>query len=268
LYTDRLDVAESGANRFGGPTAKLDAWRTTTIRSWVAGAPRRPDRVCGARNIQSSRGPDALTRVYFAALAFLLGCCAAADAVAQRAALPAMFVAEHVALRVVPDSLQVDGVYVFVCRQDTASVPWRLLYPYPQDPLLGDARTVQLAYRLGAQPWQDLSWRELPGGRGALWSLPLAAGDTLRVRTMYRQALRTTYARYIVTTTAAWGQPLQSARFTIHLPPGTVPEEFSFPFEPCGQDEPAAWCFEATDFLPDRDVTVRWRLVGEQAPER
>jgi len=179
--------------------------------------------------------------------------------VAQRSSLPLAFVAEEVILHVEPDSLRIDAVYVFVCRPDAAAVQTRLLYPYPQDPLLGGARTVQLACRLGDQAWQDLPWQELTGGRGALWSLPIAAGDTLRVRTTYRQALRTTYARYIVTTTAAWGQPLQNARFEIHLPPGAVPEEFSFPFEPCAGDERSGWCYEATDFLPDRDVIVRWR---------
>lgn len=192
------------------------------------------------------------------ALAMLLGLDAsvAAD---QRSSLPLSFTAEHVVLRIVPDSLQVDAVYVFVCRPDAAAEQTNLLYPYPQDPLLGGARTVQLACRLGDHAWRDLPWRELASGHGARWKLPIAAGDTLRVRTTYRQALRTAYARYIVTTTAAWGQPLQRARFEIHLPPGAVPEEFSFPFEPCAEDEGSGWCYEEMDFLPDRDVIVRWR---------
>jgi hypothetical protein len=183
----------------------------------------------------------------------------AAAAAPQQSAPPVAFVAEHVVLHVEPDSLRVDAVYVLVCRQETAATQTTLAYPYPQDSLLGGARTAQLASRLGAEDWRELSWREMQDGLGARWSLPVAAGDTLRVRTTYRQALKTTYARYIVTTTAAWGRPLESARFEIHLPFGAVPEEFSFPFERCGEDEQAGWCYETTNFRPDRDVTVRWR---------
>ncbi|MDD5718652.1 MAG: hypothetical protein PHQ53_03065 [Candidatus Krumholzibacteria bacterium] len=200
-----------------------------------------------------------MTRTASIALAWLLGLCVAAAAAPQRSAPPVAFVAEQVVLHVEPDSLRVDAVYVLVCRQETAATQTTLAYPYPQDPLLGGARTFQLACRLGAGDWQELSWREMQNGLGARWSLPVAAGDTLRVRTTYRQALRTTYARYIVTTTSAWRQPLQIARFEIHLPVGAVPVEFSFPFERCGEDEQAAWCYETTDFLPDRDIIVRWR---------
>jgi hypothetical protein len=199
-----------------------------------------------------------LRRLAAVALASLLGLWAASDAMAQRTALPLDFIAEQVVLRIEPDSLRVDAVYVFVCHADAAPTQAGLVYPYPQDPLLGGARTVSLACRLGAQAWRELSHHELPGGHGARWSLPVAAGDTLRVRTTYLQALRTTYARYIVTSTAAWGRPLQFARFEVHLPPDAVPEEFSLPFEPCGQDEPSSWCYEAEDFLPDQDVIVRW----------
>jgi hypothetical protein len=188
-----------------------------------------------------------------------LGVTAAGATAAERSELPIAFIAEHVVLHIEPDSLRVDAAYVFVCRPDAASAQTSLVYPYPLDPLLGGARTVRLACRLGARDWQELPWRELAGGRGAGWSLPVAVGDTLTVRTVYRQALLTTYARYIVTTTAAWGQPLHNARFEIHLPSGAVPQEFSFPFEPCQRNERNAWCFETTDFLPDRDVVVRWQ---------
>ncbi|HOX24157.1 MAG TPA: hypothetical protein PLL30_00205 [Candidatus Krumholzibacteria bacterium] len=191
-------------------------------------------------------------------LVTLLGLATVAAA-GDRSALPVVFDSELVVLEIESDSLRVDGTYVLLCRPDAAGTPVSLVYPYPQDPELGGARTVSLACRLGAGSWRQLAVHELPGGRGALWSLPVAAGDTLEVRTTYRQALRTAYARYIVTTTAAWGRPLRSARFEIHLPPGVVAEEFSFPFEPCDRGGRDCWCYEATDFLPDRDVTVRWR---------
>jgi hypothetical protein len=86
----------------------------------------------------------------------------------------------------------------------------------------------------------------------------MATTDTLEIRTIYRQALHSRYARYIVTSTAAWGRPLTHARFEIFLPPGAIPREFSFPFERHLSGGEVFYVFEAKDFLPARDITVYW----------
>jgi hypothetical protein len=74
----------------------------------------------------------------------------------------------------------------------------------------------------------------------------------------YRQAIRGTYARYIVTTTRAWQQPLRHARFEIRLPAKAQPIEFSFPFVKTKDAAGTYYVWESDSFFPDRDITVQW----------
>jgi hypothetical protein len=192
------------------------------------------------------------------------------EAAPPPAALPLSFVREIVTLTIAGDSLEVAGTY-FLRPTGTGGGSLALLYPYPQDERLGAAHTVLLETRAGRADWQASAWRELPGGSGARWHLPVTDRSQLAVRTVYRQELRGCYARYIVTTTRAWGRPLERARFEIHLPPGAVPVRFSYPFRPEERaDDPSAaagvggstYVFEAADFLPRRDIEVEWRVAS------
>ncbi len=188
-------------------------------------------------------------------LGVLLG---AAAAPAQRPS-PLRFESEVVRLVVAPDSLTVHGFYIMSCDSSRTGLT-SLFYPYPQDDRLGGARSLELAVRVRPDTtWQSAEFRELAASRGAHWRLPLAPGDTLEVRTVYRQALHEEFARYIVTTVSGWEHPLRHARFYIELPDGAEPESFSFPFERCDRDGRRVWCYEAVDFRPDRDIDVRWR---------
>lgn len=166
------------------------------------------------------------------------------------------FDSEEIVIDVRGDAVEVTGTYHF--RIVGGAVPAQpVLYPYPEDPLLGEARTLRLEYRRPDGRWAPLAFEELPP-RGVRWRLPASAADTLTVRTVYRQAMRSNYARYIVTTTQAWGQPLRKARFEIRLPPGAKDPEFSHPFRPKGPSV-RVWTYQATHFLPREDIVVRYR---------
>lgn len=171
-----------------------------------------------------------------------------------------IFDSESIELDVLPDSLEVRGTYVLLCRTPTAH-PLPLFYPFPVDSLLGGARMVSLEFRTDRGSFRPAAWQEVEFASGARWWIPPCVGDTVIARAVYRQQLRTDYARYIVTTTQIWGRALRHAAFAIHLPSGVVPTEFSFPFV---RDEAAlaeTYRFEADDFFPDRDITVRWARV-------
>ena len=174
-------------------------------------------------------------------------------------ALPLQFDSEVVRLFVAEDSLEVEGIYRLLCRR--TNTPYAsLFYPYPADSLLGGARTVLLECRSPGDPWQTLPFEEIPARHAARWRIPLDLGPELEVRTLYRQALNSGYARYIVTTTQAWGRPLRHARFEIYLPTGAEPQRFSFPFERQEADGKVFYLYEAEDFLPDRDIVVEWTV--------
>lgn len=170
--------------------------------------------------------------------------------------LPIEFDAEVVRLRVEADTLLVEGLYRFALRPGS---PERitLFFPYPRDSLMGEARTLLLEARSAHGGWQPQSFEELPGNRGARWELALTGADTIEVRTIYWQHLFARHARYIVTTTSAWGRPLRHARFELCLPAGARPVEFSHPFHPMAA-APGCHVFEAGPFLPRRDIEVRW----------
>lgn len=145
--------------------------------------------------------------------------------------LSLLFDSELVRISIDGDSVEVDGLYRFLCTppesQGTA-----LLYPFPFDSLLGGARMVSLELRTHGQAWRPIAYKEIPKRWVARWFIPPYRADTLEVRAVYRQQLLASYARYIVTTTRDWRRPLSRAVSEIHLPEKARPVEFSYPYEP------------------------------------
>jgi hypothetical protein len=200
------------------------------------------------------------------ALCLLATAAAARPAIGADAGLvspPLRFHSEVIRLRVRADTLEVEGRYRFLSPPDV-SRPLALFYPYPEDSLLGDARTLLLESRCGAEAWQPAIYREVERpttsrAAGARWRLTTCVGDTLEVRTVYHQSLRGCYARYIVTSTHAWHAPLEHARFEIHLPEDAVPVRFSYPFQRVAAETGCYYLYQAARFLPDQDIIVEWR---------
>ena len=171
-------------------------------------------------------------------------------------AVPVSFEREIIRIFVEPDSLRIEGLYFLRGSGDREQVV-PLTYPYPEDERLGGARTEFLRARTTGD-WTPLSFGEKSAGNGARWWVPVSPGQAIEVHTVYRQQRLDDYARYIVTTTRAWRRPLARARFEVYLPEGVRPRSWSYPFEPGQGEQGACWVYEATDFWPDRDITVSW----------
>jgi len=169
-----------------------------------------------------------------------------------------VFDAEWVRLDVEGDSLQVQGTFLFLCREPVdESIP--LFFPFPRDSLMGGGRMVSLAFRAGANTAVAGRWEEVPGNPGVRWWMPPCPGDSLVAEFVYRQEIHAEYARYIVTSARVWGRPLRYASFEIRLRPGVEPLEFSYPFERRGAGKQTHYAWETEGFFPDRDIVVRWR---------
>jgi len=180
---------------------------------------------------------------------------------------PLIFDSEWIRLAVIGDSLEVRGMYFLLCRERIGeSIP--LLYPFPRDSTMGDARMVSLLVRQGsrAAPAFPGRWEELPYTSGVRWWIPPCQGDTLVAEAIYRQKISPGYARYIVTSTRGWGRPLRRAEFEIRLPLHAVPLDFSFPFERRQNGTDVFYSYTATAFFPDRDIVVRWKPSGNTGP--
>jgi hypothetical protein len=184
------------------------------------------------------------------------------------------FDSEVIHLAVRNDSLHVTGDYLLIratAAEGGAAQQVELFYPFPADPRLGGVRPGRVESRVPGGQWEPASTTLLPHGAGLHCRIawPAAAGpaasDSLEVRATYSQALTGHYARYVVTTTRAWGEPLRAARFEIILPAGAAISEASYPFAretTLDQDGGRAWgyLYETTDFWPERDIVFEWTI--------
>jgi hypothetical protein len=171
---------------------------------------------------------------------------------------PLVFDSESIWLDIVGDSLEVRGTFTLLCRAPIEeSIP--LFFPFPIDSLLGGARMVSLAFRVGADSSAPARWEEPPLAPGVRWWVPPCTGDSIVAEAVYRQKIKAEYARYILTTARLWGRPLRRAIFEIRLPLGAEPLDFSYPFERRSEGGEVYYVYEVRDFFPDRDIVVRWR---------
>ncbi len=178
---------------------------------------------------------------------------------AAQASTPLVFDTELIRLEIQGDTLRIEGDYRFLC--DSARTHISLFYPYPEDSLLGRAWTESLIWRPSPDSaWKVANFHEHNRNKGASWQIQIGDSDRPEVRTVYRQLMRKRYARYIVTTTSAWGRPLSHARFEVTLPPGAAISESSYPFER-GHD--GVWVFEAESFQPAVDIIVEWEFLRD-----
>jgi hypothetical protein len=167
------------------------------------------------------------------------------------------FDSEWIGLRIVGDSVEVRGTFVYLCGGGGEhEIP--LLLPFPQEASMGGARMVSLRARTGSKPFQPARWDDVPLISGARWWLPACQGDSIVAEMCYRQRIEERYASYVVTTVRHWGHPLRSARFEIRLPKGAEPAEFSHPFELREVNGENVFVYDVLDFFPDRDISVRW----------
>jgi hypothetical protein len=183
-------------------------------------------------------------------------------------AFPLVFDSESIWLDIVGDSLEVRGTFTLLCRTPIEeSIP--LFFPFPIDSLLGGARMVSLAFRADADSAVPAHWEEPPLAPGVRWWVPPCRGDSIVAEAVYRQKIKTEYARYILTTARLWGRPIRFARFEIRLPSGAEPLDFSYPFERRSERGEIYYAYEVRDFFPDRDIVVRWRRpLGATTPVR
>jgi hypothetical protein len=189
-------------------------------------------------------------RIRIAALAWL-----ALAASANAARLPDVrFAAEQVKLEIVPGELRVEGRYGFVSA-DACTVA--IHYPFPADPALGPPRLLAAECRRANAAPETLRVAET--AIGWVWRLGFAARESCAVTVRYSQSLAAPRAVYVLTSTQAWGRPLDRARFEVSLPESLGPPRFSLPFRRAGcRDARCSWTCERRHFLPRRDLVVSW----------
>jgi hypothetical protein len=172
------------------------------------------------------------------------------------------FASEVVRLEVAGAEQTVEGSYVFV--NDAGPTRAAILYPFPADSLLGVPRLLGATISHGSGPPEPLAIRATDRA-GWRWTLALAARETCRVTIRYAQPLAAHHAAYVLTSTKAWGRPLEHARLEVVLPADAARPRFSLPFRRAAGG--GVWTCEKRRFLPARDLIVEWtKFAGPRRP--
>jgi hypothetical protein len=161
----------------------------------------------------------------------------------------AEFVREQVDLTLTGREVEVWGRYTF---RNPLPRPTRLgiTYPFP----VGPGHPYPHAIDAGG-----LDVTELPAGIG--WRLDLDACEERTVEVRYRQACETPEATYILTSTRAWGRPIELAEFTLRYPESLGPLRVSYPADAGGRSVSAGVVthrFARRSFWPSADLVARW----------
>jgi hypothetical protein len=165
------------------------------------------------------------------------------------------FARELISIAVEDTSITVDGIYV-LRNPAPFPRPQTLFYPFPVDSTHPYPDSISVWRR--KQP-VEFGVRE----DGVVFSVEIPAEGAVGIRVIYRQACPGQSGCYILTTTAAWERPLKSADFVITLADGLELEWTAYEVLPV-EDEGgrSRYEFSREDFMPDRDLCLRWKRFG------
>lgn len=149
---------------------------------------------------------------------------------------------------------EVDGQYYFK-NSGSREIHQILFYPFPRDEMPGKIDSVFITDVRGSE--EDLIINQTE--KGVSFRLSIEAGKEKTYRIYYRQRTPNRKAKYILTTTAQWGQPLKKAFYQLKVPSDISITYFSYPpdkEEKQGNYQIYYWYMES--FMPDKDFIVEW----------
>lgn len=193
-----------------------------------------------------------------AVIAVVAGCAAGA------AALPLDFWRENIAVDIAaPDTITVTGEYFF--RTPTgAPANVQLFYPFPIDSI------HQMPVRWQVRPMAGGELLACQTGRdGILFPVRVDSASVCSLRITYTQPVRAQRARYILTTTSAWGKPLGPSNYSVTLSSRFTLTSLSYPADTVvSRKGRTTHRFLKDNFMPDRDLEFEWRAADPRRQSR
>jgi hypothetical protein len=171
---------------------------------------------------------------------------------------PFDFIAEEITLIVSETSSTVNGVYHFKNNTDKIAT-FPIVFPFYIDSLTQYPDSIR-AFIIVDGDTLNLLQKELPSKDGISLRIPMPDGKLTAWYLNYTQKISGPEARYILTSTTAWGKPLENATYTFWVPESfnsvTVwPEADSVitesPFK--------KYISHKSNFMPTADMQVRWK---------
>jgi hypothetical protein len=174
----------------------------------------------------------------------------------------AEFFQEAVTFTVHPEgSVHVSGDY-FIYNLESKACHYAINYPFPDDAYLSPPQNPIVQVRWETDPetlqvsTQDWEWQ---------FNLPLDSADTSPLHVEYDQATAAPRFKYILTSTLSWGEPLDSARFTICLPQNYQLTSASYDYQTSvNPDDCNVYTISQADFTPDRELEFAWQPMSAE----
>lgn len=163
------------------------------------------------------------------------------------------FVGETIAVSILNDStIEVKGDYIF--KNSTAmKFETPILYPFPIDSIHQFPHAVSIVQHNASLPYHK-------GQRGVSFQLKLKAHEQCTTSISYQQKVSETNARYILTTTQYWENPLSDSHYSLSIPSNKTLEYLSYPSDTVStQNDVTTFYFYKERFLPRRDFIFRWK---------
>jgi len=167
------------------------------------------------------------------------------------------FEAEELDFYLESDLWEMDGLFHFA-NYDSLSTKELIYFPVPSDSLCLPAKIQTLAIQ-DSNGAEVTMLNQSKNGFTFLLSLPALSFCSLHIN--YTQALKSNYAKYIITTSNSWGRPLPYAKYTLH--PGIKVQISSLPF-PLQKQEERNYIWEFYDFTPDKEFEVTFQTLSAE----
>jgi len=163
-----------------------------------------------------------------------------------------VFQAETVKVFVAVDAVRVEGTYLFTTASSVPVVAG-LFYPIPIDSMHLFPDSIRVIS--GGRP---LPYREVEDG--IIFDLRLSKGRVTKAHVHYSQSCLDNSACYLLTSTAAWTQPLERAEFEVHVGTDLELSWIAYNIDEVTEvDNKEIHRFSRKNFMPDKDLCLRWR---------
>jgi hypothetical protein len=158
------------------------------------------------------------------------------------------FYAEDLNFSLTKTDFEVDGLYYFRNHSDT-EVKQILFYPFPDIAKYGDITFIHI--NIEGDSTSMLASRS---DKGSLFKVKIPARGEAVYRIKYGQKLKSNSAKYIITTTQAWNEAFELAKYSLTFPASIVIDSLSInPDSTVILDGQKKYFWQRKHFMPESD---------------
>ena len=159
---------------------------------------------------------------------------------------------EYLTFELSRNLFQVSGVYLFSAKD---SIEYHILYPFPVDRFYGNAFDI---FVKDVKTRKDIPFIMAKDSTFIRFRAKVSGSSQLLIG--YCQVLKSNRAKYILTTTQNWNEPLKFADYKLVVDSGIVVTSFSMePQKKIVQGDKTIYFWQKLDFMPTTDFEVQFK---------